>query len=65
VTYVKLVPRNCSRGRGVTPSVAELGEQCAQLALAWSTTSLECSVLPTAVTVSVCTPGLRRQCLPL
>jgi hypothetical protein len=30
-----LVPRNSSRGRGVVPSLAELGEQSYQLTSAW------------------------------
>jgi hypothetical protein len=32
---VLLVPRNSSRGRGVIPSLAELGEQSYQLTSAW------------------------------
>jgi hypothetical protein len=32
---ILLVPRNSSRGRGVIPSLAELGEQSYQLTSAW------------------------------
>jgi hypothetical protein len=33
--YILLVPRNSSRGGGVIPSLAELGEQFYQLTSAW------------------------------
>jgi hypothetical protein len=33
--YILLVSRNSSRGRGVIPSLAELGEQFYQLTSAW------------------------------
>jgi hypothetical protein len=33
--HLLLVPRNFSCGRGVIPSLAELGEQAAQLMSAW------------------------------
>jgi hypothetical protein len=35
LVYILLVPRNSSRGRGVIPSLSELGEQSYQLTSAW------------------------------
>jgi hypothetical protein len=59
-----LVPRNFSRGRGVIPSLAGLGEQSAQLTAAWVLPA--CNVASwSVVQLSVSTPGLRRQCFPL
>jgi hypothetical protein len=60
--HLLLVPHNCSRGRGVIPSLAG-GAVCSAY-VSVGTASLDCSVLRTAVAVSS-PPGLRRQCFPL